>query len=188
MSLAEDVPILAGVFLILSAIVVFVGVFVASGLPGLGSFDNPIDEILSQPGGDKVEKYDVTTQINVGTTALGDTEVGDFTYQTQPSCNLCLSIGSSDSLSFTGAENVKADVRIVNQDTGKVYVQTTKFIDELEGGETVSVNTNFNNAEPGNYLARYIVTYDPEAFDLTDVDNVKRVRENFEVPKIGGVQ
>lgn len=181
MGLKEDLPVLAGMLLVLAGVVFAAG---SSGLPGIGSFDNPFDEISSGTGDEDVDSYDVTTQLNVGTTLTGDTEIGDFTYQTQPSCNFCLSIADGSQFSIGGASNVKADVRVVNQDTGKVYVQTTKFLGELDGGETKRVDVNWDNARAGTYLVRYIVTYDPDAFDLTDLDNVKRKRYNIQVPKV----
>jgi len=180
MGLKSDLPLLAGLVLVLGGVV-----FAASttGLPGIGDFDNPIDEISSGTDGD-AERYDVSTQINIGSTALGDTEVGDFTYQTQPSCSLCLSIADVSPFSVGGSSNVKADVRVVNQDTGKVYFQTTKFLGDLGPGETKRVDVKWGNAPSGTYLVRYIVTYDPSVFDLTDLDNVKRKRYNIKVPKV----
>lgn len=183
MGIVKDVPLLLGITLILGAVVFSVANL---GLPGIGDIQNPVDEIRSDPGnGEKDSLYKVTTQINIGSTALGDTEVNGFTYQTQESCNFCLSIADESALSIGGSNNVKADVRVVNQDTGKVYVQTTKFLGDLGPGETKEVNVDWENAPEGTYLVRYIVTYDPDIFDPTDGDNVKRERFNIDVPKGG---
>jgi len=182
MSLFEDLPILAGLALIVGAGIFFVG---TSGLPGVGDFDNPFTKIGSDPDPTMDSRYDVTTQINIGSTALGDVFVRDFTYQTKES-GFSLSIADIGNLAVLGANNVKADVVVQNQDTGKVYLSNTYFIEELDGGETKSLDVNFDNARPGTYMISYDVTFDPAVYDFTDFDNEISKSFTFEVPKESG--
>lgn len=156
----------------------------SAGLPGIGDIGNPVDEIRSDNGDGTADAYKVKTQLRVTSTALGDTELSGFTYQTQKDCTFCLSIGDARNLAIGGANDVKADVRVVNKDSGKVYVQTTKFLGEISAGGSKDIEVEWNNAPSGTYLVEYEVDYDPSVSDPTDLDNIKTFEKNIEVPKV----
>jgi len=183
MSIVNDLPIIGALLILLAGLTFIVG---SAGLPGLGNFDNPVDEIRSNPDPDEDSLYDVSTQLTVGATALGDTDVSGFTYQTQRSCSFCLSIGSTSDLAIGGSKSVKADVTVINQETGKVYVRTTKFLGDIGAGQNKELAVEWANAKPGQYTVNYVVTYDPDVYDISDGDNVKDKTYTIDVPK-GGV-
>jgi hypothetical protein len=181
MGLKEDLPILVGLVLILGTTVYAVG---TTGLPGIGDFDNPLEIPSDTDEPSEGDVYDLTGQYTVGAYAGGGVYVNGFTYQTQKSCTLCLSIGdlSFGDLSYTGANNVRTEINVVNKDTGRTVLSTTKFLGEVSGTEDKLVSFEVNNLKPGNYRVMTTTYFEPKYFDLNFDGEVER-DWNVEIPK-----
>ena len=180
MGLAEDLPLIAGVGLILIGLAYGV---TAAGLPGIGSFDNPFDDVWSSDPGSDADTYDLRSQFSVSASALGGVTISGFTYQTPESGFSLSTIGSSGNLALTGANDVRVTRKLTNEDTGKIYLSDTLQFNEVAGGETITVNTDADNLKPGDYTLNVEVVYDPEWYDIGDLDNTKTREYNIQVPK-----
>jgi hypothetical protein len=181
MGLKQDLPLIAGLILVLGGVVYAGG---TSGLPGIGDLDNPLNEWVSDTSGDKDVNYDLTAQVNIGFHALGEGYMQGFTYQTQKSCTFCLSIGTGDNLALTGANNVRVETTLTNTDTGKVYVQNTKSFGEVSGTEGRTVHISADNLPPGQYEIRYRMSYDPQVVDYANPDGEFTETYSITVPKV----
>jgi hypothetical protein len=176
----EDLPILAGIILIVGGVVYAGG---SSGLPGIGSLDNPIDTISSDTDSPEKAKHDLTFQYTIGSEATGGVYVNGFTYQTQRSCDLCLSIGEMSFLSVTGANNVRSEITVTNTETGRTVLQNTKFLGEVSGTTDEQIQERADNLEAGTYRIETKTTFEPKYFDLTS-DGVIEKTWRATVPKV----
>lgn len=181
MGVKQDLPLIFGGLIMLLGAAFLVG---SSGLPGIGDFDNPIDDIWSSDPDSDSDVYDLNSQFRVSAAALGDVEVGAFTYQTSESSTFLSAVGGLGDFSWTGADDVRVTRVLRNTDTGRVILSDTIQYDSVEGGDEVVVNTDVDNLRSGNYVLDVEVVYDPSWFDVTDVDNTKNREFDINVPKV----
>lgn len=175
MGLEQDLPLLAGLLILLGGLVVGVG---QVNLPGTGNIEIPSDTT-----GDKNVNYDMSGQYTVSASALGEVEVDGFTYQTKKSCDLCLSIGNLSSLSLTGASDVRSTVTVTRQSNGNTVMDTTYKLGEVRGGGEQTVKFKVNNLQPGTYDVKTRTVWNPEWFDLTNDGEIVKTW-TISVPKV----
>jgi hypothetical protein len=177
----NDLPLILGALLLVSGLVYAGGI---PDLPGLGNFDNPIDNIYETDPDAETQVYDLKSEFRVSATAVGDVSISGFTYQTPSSATLLSAVGGLGDLSLTGASDLRVSRTLTNTDTGKIYLSDTVSYGDVAGGEQIVVSTDSDNLKSGNYELDVEVTYDPSWFDPTDIDNTKQETFTINVPKV----
>lgn len=182
MGLKKDLPLIFGMLILLTGVVYASG---NAGLPGIGVFDNPFDDIIStDPDTDPEEQtYDIVTSATLDSTFSGAMGLKGFSYQT-PESGITLSVLDGSALSLGGADAVRVTTTVTNIDTGKVFLENTKRFGELPASETEVVNTKVTNVPAGNYQIKYVVSYNPKYASVEDPDNQFTETYNMQVPKV----
>lgn len=182
MGLKNDLPLLAGLVLILSGTVFATG---NAGLPGIGVFDNPFDDIVSTDPETNPENqtYDIVASATLDSTFSGAMGLKGFSYQT-PESGLSLSIADTGDLSLGGADAVRVTTKVTNTDTDRVFLENTKRFGELPASDTEVVDTKVTNVPAGNYEIKYTVAYNPKYAAIEDPDNQFTETYDIQVPKV----
>lgn len=169
----------------------FVLVAAVGGVPSAGSvqFPNLADLIGLNPDSEQeTAKYKVSTSIDVTATTFGGLEVENFQYDTKR-CYLCsLSFTGTDSLAFFGTDDVELKYTVTGVDDGRKYLESTRFIGELSGGQEEVIEHEYT-LTPGEYRVEYVFTGKSSSLGLDVRDEtVKTIRVPETVKESGGGQ
>lgn len=140
---------------------------------GLGS-ENKSNPISGEP------TYTIDGQIVIAGSGEGAT-IKDKTFQYQtPESILSLSILQPNSLSFTGAENLDAEITLIKN--GQVIDRYTETIDELPLGEEQTIDFKFGRKPAGTYTVQTNINFECTLITL-NCQNSDSFQRQITVPK-----